>query len=269
MMSSYFNALSLVLAIAFCGWLVSWLRHNVNIVDSLWSLMFLTVALFCAWQFDTLSDGRAQLVLALVALWALRLSVHLFVRNWGKPEDRRYQEIRANNNPGFGFKSIYLVFGLQAVLAWVIAIPLVVSVQAGIGFHWLDLIAAALWLVGWLFQSVADWQLLTFKRNQMKSGQVLNTGLWRYSRHPNYFGEFCMWWAYYLFAISAGGWWTIYSPLLMTWLLLSVSGVAMMETGIRNRRPKYAEYIERTNTFFPGRPRIKKTANKVDPRTAT
>jgi len=176
------------------------------------------------------------------------------VRNWGEPEDRRYQEIRRNNEPHFGLKSLYIVFGLQGFLAWVISIPLLFTLYPVTNFHWLDAVAVLLWLVGFIFESLADWQLFRFRRDDANQGKVLDSGLWRYSRHPNYFGEFCIWWGFYLLAIPTGGWWTIYAPALMTLLLLKVSGVLLMEKGIGSRRPAYQAYIERTNAFIPGKP---------------
>ena len=144
------------------------------------------------------------------------------------------------------------MFGLQGVLAWIIALPLLPAIASDAPLGLLDAIAAALWLVGLVFEAGGDYQLSRFKRDPANKGKVLDTGLWRYTRHPNYFGDFCIWWAFYLFAVSAGGWWSIISPLLMSFLLLKVSGVAMLEKTIGERRPEYAEYIERTNAFFPG-----------------
>jgi steroid 5-alpha reductase family enzyme len=123
----------------------------------------------------------------------------------------------------------------------------------------LEIMAAALWLVGFVFEAGGDYQLSRFKRDASSKGRVLNTGLWRLTRHPNYFGDFCIWWAFYLFAVAAGGWWTVLSPLLMSFLLLKVSGVAMLEKTITDRRPDYAEYIRRTNAFFPGLPKSAST----------
>jgi steroid 5-alpha reductase family enzyme len=253
MFSTYIAALSLILAIALFGWLYSVKKQNVNIVDSLWSLMFLAAALFYLTAPGDI-NSRSLLVFALVAVWALRLSIHLLVRNWGEAEDHRYQQIRKNNEPNFKFKSLYIIFGLQAVLAWIISVPLLFAVDSGISFHWLDVLALSLWCVGFLFEALGDHQLLAFKRDETNKGKVLDTGLWRYTRHPNYFGEFCMWWAFFLLAIPAGGWWTIYAPLLVTLLLLKVSGVVMMEKDIGERRPKYRDYVQSTNAFFPGMP---------------
>jgi len=247
----YFVALFVILAVGVVSWLVSIAKNDVSFVDSLWSLFFLIAAVVFALDAQPLTV-RGTLVLVLVAVWSLRLSIHITARNWGEPEDYRYQSIRENCEPGFKFKSLYIVFGLQGVLAWLVALPLLPAIASSSALTAVDVIAASLWIVGFVFESAGDYQLARFKAREDSSGRVLDTGLWRYTRHPNYFGEFCMWWAFYLFAVAAGGWWSIVSPLLMTFLLLKVSGVAMLENTISDRRPKYAEYIHRTNAFFPG-----------------
>ena len=243
-----------LLAVAVVFWLISLLRNDVSIVDSLWSLMFLLAAGVYAGLSDD-NGPRTIIVLVLVAIWALRLSVYITWRNHGQPEDYRYQEIRANNEPGFRYKSFYIVFVLQALLAWVISLPLAAAIsgQAEIGV--LDYAGFALWGVGVFFEGLGDLQLSRFRKNPANKGRVLDTGLWRYTRHPNYFGNFTLWWGFYLVALSAGGWWTIVAPLLMTFLLLKVSGVALLEKDISSRRPEYQQYVERTNAFFPGIPR--------------
>lgn len=255
---TYLVGLVTTLALALVGWLVSLVQRNVNLVDSLWSLFFLAATLsYLAFTPET--GPRAALVLALVALWALRLAIHLTVRNWGKPEDRRYQAIRARNSPGFAWKSLYLVFGLQAVLAWVISLPLFVSATAPTPLNALDLVGAALMLTGFAFETVADAQLARFKRDPANRGRVMDRGLWRYSRHPNYFGEACVWWGFGLIAVAGGAWWALVSPLLMTLLLLKVSGVALLERDIAERRPAYRDYIARTSAFIPWPPRRTET----------
>ena len=243
-----------LLLVAAVFWLISLLRNDVSIVDSLWSLMFLLVALVYSAMSSNIGP-REALILVMVTLWALRLSVYITWRNHGQPEDYRYQEIRANNEPGFRFKSLYIVFVLQAVLAWVISLPLAgaISGQSDIGF--LDFAGVALFLVGLFFESIGDLQLSRFRKDPENAGKVLDTGLWRYTRHPNYFGNFTLWWGFYMVALSAGAWWTVVSPLLMTFLLLKVSGVAMLEKDIGARRPRYQQYIRQTNAFFPGLPR--------------
>ena len=250
-MSVYLLALGAILLIGPLAWVLSILVNDVSFVDSLWSLFFLLAAVIFAFDAEILSD-RAWLVLGLVAIWALRLSLHITIRNWGEPEDYRYQKIRANNEPGFAVKSIYIVFGLQGVLAWIVAAPLLPAISASATLGILDGLAAILWLAGFIFEAVGDYQLSRFQANANNKNQVLNTGLWRYTRHPNYFGEFCIWWAFWLFAVAAGAWWTVFSPLVMSLLLLRVSGVTMLEKTIGERRPEYANYVRSTNAFFPG-----------------
>lgn len=251
MQHAYTIALLAILLVGFVSWQFSVMKKDVSFVDSLWSLFFLLAAAVFAFEVEVLSD-RGKLVLLLVAIWSLRLSVYITARNWGKEEDYRYQAIRQNNEPGFAVKSLYIVFGLQGVLAWFIALPLLPAISSGNDLGVIDIFAAALWLLGFVFEAGGDYQLARFKRNPENRGRVLDTGLWRFTRHPNYFGDFCIWWAFYLFAVSAGGWWSIASPLLMSFLLLKVSGVAMLENTIAERRPEYSDYIHSTNKFFPG-----------------
>lgn len=253
-MQAYLLALALILGVGVVAWGVSVAIRNVAFVDSLWSLFFLIAAIVfasAAWPLG----ARGLLVTVLVAIWALRLSMYITVRNWGEPEDYRYQKIRKNNEPGFAFKSLYIVFGLQGVLAWFIAMPLVPAIMNPGGIGPIEIVATVLWIVGFVFEAGGDYQLARFKRDPANKGRVLNSGLWRYTRHPNYFGDFCIWWAFFLFALSAGGWWTVLSPVLMSLLLLKVSGVALLEKTITERRPEYAEYVRRTNAFFPGAPK--------------
>ena len=256
-MTLWLVALSGLLVFGIAGWLVSLLRKDVSIVDSMWSLMFLIAAVIYMTLGET--GPRATLIVTLVAIWALRLAGHITWRNWGEGEDYRYQKIRANNSPGFAFKSIYIVFGLQAGLAAIISLPLLAAIGGTRSMGALDVAAVLVWIVGFVFEALGDLQLAQFRSNPDNKGRVLQSGLWSLTRHPNYFGDFCIWWGFYLFALSAGGWWTILAPLLMSFLLLKVSGVAMLERDIGKRRPEYAAYVEETNTFFPG-PR-KKRAN--------
>jgi len=258
----YTIALFAILGVGIASWLFSVIKQDVSFVDSLWSLFFLLAAVVFALDAQSLSV-RGTLVLVLVAVWALRLSIYITARNWGEPEDYRYQSIRANNEPGFAFKSLYIVFGLQGILAWLIALPLLPAITSNTALSGIDVIAVALCLVGFVFEAGGDYQLARFKARNDSKGRVLDTGLWRYTRHPNYFGDFCIWWSFYLFAVAAGGWWTIASPLLMSLLLLKVSGVVMLEKTITGRRPAYAEYIRRTNAFFPGPQRSRNTPEEV------
>ncbi len=245
--------LAVLLLFGVAGWLVSLGRHDVSIVDSMWSLLFLLAAYTYAWNSEI--GPRGVLVLVLVLIWSLGLAGYITWRNWDAGEDFRYQQIRRNNEPHFAWKSLYIVFGLQAVLAWFISLPLLAAMAGSQSLGALDAAAFLLWATGLFFEAVGDLQLTRFRADPANRGKVLQTGLWRLTRHPNYFGDFCIWWGFFLFALPAGGWWSLPGPLLMTFLLLRVSGVAMLERDIGERRPEYAAYIARTNAFFPGRPK--------------
>ena len=228
-------------------WAVATWRRDVSLVDLLWPLFFIAAA--WVWFESAAAGAVSWAVLLLVVLWGARLHIHLAVRNLGHGEDRRYREIRRNNDPGFWWKSFFIVFVLQATLAWVASLAIFGALQnpaltplSGAGL--------ALALAGFLFESVADRQLSRFKSRQDSDGKVMDRGLWRLSRHPNYFGECCFWWGIYLVALPHG-WWTVVSPLLLTLLLLRVSGVTLLEKDIGDRRPGYLAYMEQTPAFFP------------------
>ncbi len=250
----YFYGLLVMLGLGFLTWLLSLYLRDVSIVDSLWSLMFLAAAAVFAGQ-ATDAAVRSLIILGLVLLWALRLFIHLTWRNWGEPEDHRYRAIRAKYQPNFALKSLFIIFIFQALLAWIIALPLWPAITHHVAFSGWDVLAIVLWSSGMFFETVADWQLARFKADPSNKGKVMDKGLWRYSRHPNYFGECLIWWGFYLLAVSSGAWWSIVSPLLMTWLLLKFSGVVMLEETIVERRPGYRDYIARTNAFIPGPPK--------------
>lgn len=249
--------LALALALVLLTWLVSLMRHDVSLVDRVWALSIVGAG----WVYFALGpDGgaRSLCMLMVASVWALRLSAFITWRNWGHGEDRRYRQMRARNQPHFGAKSLYLVFLLQAVLAWVVSAPLLASLGGHAAWGVLDIGGLVLASFGVLFEGVADMQLARFKADPRHRGQVMDGGLWRYTRHPNYFGEACVWWGLGLAAIGGGGWsagWCLLSPWLMTVLLLRVSGVRLLEQDIGERRPGYGDYVARTNAFLPGRPR--------------
>jgi steroid 5-alpha reductase family enzyme len=251
LLTPWFLALPALLGFAIVAWLVSTARRNVGLVDIFWSLFILLGVVVVALAGPP-PGTRALLVLALVAAWALRLAGYLALRNWHAPEDHRYRAIRARNEPGCAWKSLYLVFGLQAVLAWLIALPAAAAIRLDSPLGWLDALGTALAAFGIAFEAIGDAQLARFKSDPASAGAVMDRGLWRYTRHPNYFGEFCVWWGLYAIALGAGAWWSILSPLLVTVLLLRVSGVTLLERDIGGRRPGYRAYTERTNAFFPG-----------------
>ena len=253
--NTFSYTLVILFFIGFVLWIASRIKNDVGIVDSFWSLMILAAGLCFLLFSDTTITDRHSVVILLLTAWAIRLSFHITWRNWGQQEDSRYQTIRKNNQPNFEFKSLYIVFLLQAFLAVIVALPLMSIFSSNSNINNLDYLAFALWLTGMLFETVGDLQLARFKSSNNNQDKVLNCGLWRYSRHPNYFGEFCIWWAFFLFAVASGYWWSIVSPLLMTILLLKVSGVSLLESTISERRPEYASYCKTTNAFFPWLPK--------------
>jgi steroid 5-alpha reductase family enzyme len=253
------RGLALVAVLALLTWVASLVRRDASLVDRMWSLMIAVPTLAYAAQAGW-SGARAIALLALVVAWAVRLAAYITWRNWGHGEDRRYQAIRARNEPHFAFKSLYLVFALQMVLAWIVSAAPLAALTGQRAFGALDVAGIVLALVGFLFEAIGDAQMASFKADPAHRGQVMDRGLWRFTRHPNYFGESCFWWGVWMVAIAAGGAaaiWTVLSPLLMTVLLLKVSGVALLEKDIGERRPAYRDYVARTNAFVPGPRRTK------------
>jgi steroid 5-alpha reductase family enzyme len=256
---AYLAALAALLIAATATWALSVVKRDVSIVDVLWGQLFVLAALVYAWPFTDLSL-RGMAVIVLVTVWGTRLAAHIALRSDG--EDYRYRDIRRRNEPNFAFKSLYLVFWLQAVLASLISLPLLAAQRSTAPFGWLDVVGLALVTGGFIVEGVADLQLARFKADPANRKRVLDRGLWRYSRHPNYFGECCVWWGFACFGLAAGAWWAVASALLMTYLLLRVSGVALLEQTIGDRRPAYAEYVRRTSAFVPW-PRRKSAVHRT------
>ncbi|HTN50061.1 MAG TPA: DUF1295 domain-containing protein [Burkholderiaceae bacterium] len=240
--------------VAVAVWAVSVPARDVSIVDSVWGFLVLVPALVAAAALPH-TGPRTLVVLGFAAAWALRLSAYILRRHRGQPEDRRYQAIRRRNEPFFEWKSLYLVFGLQALLGWLVAAPLMAAAASPAPWNVLDALGLALAACGLVYEAVADAQMARFRADVRNRGQVMDRGLWRFSRHPNYFGECCVWWGLWLVAAAAGAWWTVLSPLLMTVLLLKVSGVPLLEQDLGHRRAGYAAYVRSTPAFVPGRRR--------------
>lgn len=235
-------------------WGVSVARRDVSIVDIFWGAGFALIA-WVAYLQAAAPTARGLLVAILATIWGGRLALYLGWRNHGQPEDHRYQAMRAKTGPSFVWKSLYIVFGLQGLLMLVISLPLQAAMAADAPpLGPIEAAGALLWAVGLGFETVGDAQLARFKADPANRGKVMDRGLWRYTRHPNYFGDFCIWWGFYLLAARVAPW-TALSPALMSVLLLRVSGVTLLERTITARRPEYAEYIRRTPAFFPWRPR--------------
>ena len=234
-------------------WIASLVFKDASIVDPFWGAGFVLVAWASARQLGA-RDARSILLVTLVTIWGLRLFGYLAWRNYGKGEDKRYTAMRTKHGERFWWVSLFTVFLLQGALMWFISL----TIQSGVfwgetaAIGWVAVLGTVLWAVGFLFESVGDYQMAQFKARPESKGQVMKEGLWRYTRHPNYFGDFCVWWGLFLVAANANSWWTVASPALMTFLLLKVSGVALLESDIEERRPEYAEYKRRTNAFFPG-----------------
>ncbi|MDQ0081779.1 steroid 5-alpha reductase family enzyme [Variovorax boronicumulans] len=246
--------LAWTVSLALLTWVVSLVRHDASLVDRMWPV-FIVGAGLVYFALLPVQTVRGLWMAVLGAAWAVRLCLYITWRNWGHGEDRRYQAIRARNQPNFGFRSLYLVFALQAVLAWIVSAPFLPGMLAARPLGVLDVLGVALALFGIFFEAIGDAQMARFRSDPKNAGQVMGRGLWRYTRHPNYFGEACVWWGIWLMAVGGAGWsgaWSVVSPLLMTWLLLKVSGVRMLEADIGERRPAYREYIARTNALVPG-----------------
>jgi steroid 5-alpha reductase family enzyme len=233
-------------------WLLSLKLKDASIVDIFWGIGFVLIAV-TSYEIADGYVGRRFLLTALVVMWGGRLAGYLGRRNLGHGEDYRYQAMRKRYGDRFPLLSLFLVFGLQGVLMWTISLPLQAAQLAPQPDRLtaLDWLGALLWATGMAFETIGDWQLSHFKADPANQGKVMDRGLWAYTRHPNYFGDALLWWGYYLIAVAAGAWWTVFSPILMTLLLMKVSGVALLEKTLVKTKPEYQDYVRRTNAFFP------------------
>ena len=238
-------------------WLLSLVKKDASIVDTFWGLGFVLIAAVCC----AIGEGyemRRILITALTAIWGFRLASHIFWRNRGAGEDFRYRAMRARHGKRFPVVSLFSVFAVQGLLMWVISLPLQIGeiAREPARITWLDWMGAIVWLIGFAFESVGDLQLARFKAESKNEGKVMDRGLWRYTRHPNYFGDALLWWGFFLIAMSTpSAVWTVISPLIMTGLLMKVSGVALLEKTLMKTKPEYRDYVRRTNAFFPWLPR--------------
>ncbi len=236
-------------------WAASVPTRDASLVDRVWGLAFVVLA----WTYAVAAGawtGRTVLVLALVSVWGLRLSLFITWRNWGHGEDARYAAMRARRPGTFTRRSLGSVFLLQAALAWLISVPLLAAVALEGGpLGVLDAVAVVVWLVGFVFEAGGDAQLSRFLADPSNRGRVMDRGLWRYTRHPNYFGDTVVWWSFLVLALAVGAWWAAAGTILMTFLIVKVSGVALTDrrmTRPGSTREGYDEYVRRTNAFFPG-----------------
>lgn len=241
-------------------WLLSIAIRDISIVDIFWGPGFGIVALVTHYlSAGEGVDNRRMLLTALTVAWSLRLGIYLFVRNHGKGEDPRYTAaFRDRYKSNLHVQTLLKVFLLQGFLIWLISMPVQVgeylTTPTTLGIP--AILGTLLWVIGFLFEAVSDWQLARFKADPANRGRILDTGLWRYTRHPNYFGNACLWWG--LFLIACDHWigaLTLFAPILMTHFLLNVTGKRLLEKRMSRARPEYAAYVAKTSGFFPRPPR--------------
>jgi steroid 5-alpha reductase family enzyme len=247
--------LTLALAFGACTllWLLSLRLGDVSIIDIFWAPGIALMAWTAAAAAMAIQP-RGWLALALASLWGLRLGLHILLRHAG--EDHRYGEMRKKFGPRWWWWSLFQVFWLQALLLWIVSWPLQAAVAAAQPLTVVDAVGAALAAAGLLIEGLADYQLTRFRADAANAGKVMDRGLWSWSRHPNYFGDTLMWWGFFVLGFAGShAWWLLVSPVVMTALLLRVSGVSLLEETIAERRPGYADYVRRTSAFFPWPPR--------------
>ncbi|MFO8047701.1 MAG: DUF1295 domain-containing protein [Desulfosudaceae bacterium] len=240
-----------------CGWIYSLIRKNVTIADSLWGLGFVLIAWLTFFRVDGV-PARKLLLAIMVTLWGLRLFIHLSTRNRGKEEDPRYAKWRQQHGQHFWIISLFKVFLVQALFQWVIALGVQHGQAATQPPHltWLDFLGISIWLAGMIIETTADVQLKTFLADPANRGKIMDKGLWRYSRHPNYFGESLIWWGIFVMVLATPwGFWSVISPALITYTLLRLTGVTLMEETQFAGNPAYRDYIRKTSAFIPWFPR--------------
>jgi len=254
---TYMWAFPVIMTLMTLLWIISVMIKNASIVDPVWGLGFIIVSIYYLLMVKGF-ETRQILVVTLVGIWGLRLSAYLFWRNIGKGEDFRYKQFRKNyGEHRYWWVSFFQVFLLQGVLLWLISAPVLGAIyySTANSLNIIDLVAIIVWLIGFAFEAGGDYQLVKFKSRKENKGKILKNGFWKYTRHPNYFGDAAVWWGFGLFAIASGAYPTILGSLLMTGLLVKVSGVAMLEKSMKNNKPGYEDYIQKTSAFLPRFPK--------------
>lgn len=257
MLTLFLEASLIIFMLVTLLWVLSVMIKNASIVDLFWGMGFVIVNAFYILNSGNVYS-RQILLLALVTLWGLRLFIYLSWRNIGKGEDYRYQEFRQKYGPErYWWFSYFQVFLLQGVLIMLVSLPLLgasAKTESG-ALNWIDYVGIVVFIIGFIFEAGGDFQLARFKKNPENKGKVLNTGFWKYTRHPNYFGDSAVWWSFGIFSIAAGSYWTIIGSVMMTLLIIKVSGVAILERSLNDTKPHYRDYIQKTNSFFPWFPK--------------
>ncbi len=257
MLSLFFQGSLIVFILVTLIWGLSVIIKNVSIVDLFWGIGFVVINAF---YFFSSGDffPRKILLLVLVTLWGLRLFIYLSWRNMGKGEDFRYQEFRRKYGAErYWWFSYFQVFLLQGALIMVVSLPLLgVNSQSGSGgLNWMDYLGMVVFTIGFFFEAGGDYQLARFKKNPNNKGKLLTTGFWKYTRHPNYFGDSSVWWSFGIFSIAAGSYWPVIGSVIMTLLIIKFSGVALLEKSLNESKPQYRDYIRKTSPFFPWFPK--------------
>lgn len=257
MISSFLQASIIVWILVTLLWVLSLAIKNVSIMDLFWGIGFVLVNAFYIYTSGD-AGPRKILILTLVSVWGARLFIYLAIRNIGKGEDFRYREFRQKYGPGrYRWISYFQTFLLQGALIMIISLPLLGISRGSMpaNLNILDYFGILIWLIGFMFEAVGDFQLFRFRSDPRNRGKILDTGLWRYTRHPNYFGDAAVWWAYALFSVAAGAYWHIVGSIVMTILIIRVSGVSLLEKSLTQSKPEYRDYIKNTSSFFPWFPK--------------
>lgn len=246
----YQSGLLAILYLALAGWVLSLVRDNVSHANSMWALS-IGMSAYCYTLFFYELHARTLLVLALITLWAIRLSIYLGWRDFSKNEDFRYALARKNQCDFFWLTSILTIFGRHSFYAWLVSMPLFFAIENNAPLNFLDGIGAILVIIGLGVETIADTQLAIFKQNPQNQNTVMQQGLWQYCRHPNYLGECCVWWGFYCIALAVGAWWSVISPILIILLLFKWHGIPLVESHMLNNYPQYQTYTRNTPVFIP------------------
>jgi steroid 5-alpha reductase family enzyme len=251
-MNEYFAAICVIFISANVGFIFSLIKKRNDVADVFWGIGFILLA-WTAFFFSHNFNNHNILVNLLVTVWGVRLALHIGLRNRGKGEDFRYKAWRESWGKTFFIRSYFQVFILQGVLLFVISLPIIFVNKANGEFSIFSIVGLVVWTIGFAFEAVSDFQLLQFTKNPTNRGKIIQSGLWKYTRHPNYFGEVTLWWGIFCFTMPLG-FWTIISPITISLLILYVSGIPMLEKKYENNT-EFAEYKKRTSSFFPMLPK--------------
>ncbi len=251
-MNLFFQNIVLIYVICICLWLLSLRLKNSSIIDPFWGMFFVVSTWHFVLNTPTLSK-RALLLTFCTTLWGLRLSVYLFLRNYNKGEDKRYTTVRNNDPKRFWWTSLFKVFLLQGTIASLICVPMYLGITStSSDLRWFEFIGLSLFYFGFLWETQADWQLSQFKTNRKSDEEILDTGLWAYSRHPNYFGEIVLWYGFAGMVLSTkNSWLAVLAAISMNYLIIHFSGVKPLEKSLTDRKSKYYDYINNVPTLVP------------------